>query len=171
MVLKPEPLSQAIKAAQNGEKNHTIFMSPQGAPLKQNRLVELSKMGKILIICGHYKGVDQRIRDKYVDEEISIGDYVLTGGELPAMVLIDGITRLLPGVLGNQESFETDSFYDSHYLGWPLYTRPAEFEGQKVPEVLLSGHHKNIEEWRDQARKANTQSQRPELLQENDQNR
>ena len=167
MVLRPEPLKSAIDEV-NAElapmRPRVLLMSAQGRILTQERLRELAEIENILIICGHYKGIDQRISDVYVDEEICIGDYVVSGGELPAMVLIDGVARLLPGVLGDSESAETDSFYDPNRLGWPVYTRPQEFEGRSVPEVLLSGHHENIRNWRLEESLRLTRKNRPELL-------
>jgi len=167
MVLRPEPLKAAYDKV-CGElapvKPRVLLMSAQGPVLTQKRLQELAEIGNILIICGHYKGVDQRFCDAYVDEEVSIGDYVVSGGELPAMVLIDAVARLLPGVLGDSESAETDSFYRPGRLGWPVYTRPQEFEGRSIPEVLLSGHHENIRIWRLLESLRLTRRNRPELL-------
>jgi tRNA (guanine37-N1)-methyltransferase len=124
----------------------------------------LAEKEKILIICGHYKGIDERIRQKFIDEEISLGNYVLTGGELPAMCIVDSIARLLPGTLGNNNSLKTDSFFNNNQLGWPVYTRPEVFDGMRVPDVLLSGHHKKIEHWRKNAAIEKTRKNRPELL-------
>lgn len=166
MVLRPEPLKAAIGKVftQLQLKPRVVLMSAQGRLLTQERLQELAELKNLLIICGHYKGVDQRICDAYVDEEISIGDYVVSGGELPAMVLIDAVARLLPGVLHDSESAETDSFQRPGRLGWPVYTRPQEFEGRPVPEVLLSGHHVNIQAWRLLESLRLTGKNRPELL-------
>lgn len=147
-------------------KPHVVYMSAQGALLTQRRAATLAALPHVVIVCGHYKGVDQRFLDACVDEEISIGDYVLSGGELPAMVLIDAIARLLPGVLGDIDSADTDSHALPGRLGWPVYTRPAEFEGRGVPEVLLSGHHANIEKWRALESLRLTQDRRPDLLRE-----
>ncbi len=163
MVLKPEPLKNAISQICQDREVHRIFLTPQGNPYTQKKAAELANRQNILIICGHYKGIDQRIREQYVDEEISIGDFVLTGGEIPAMMLIDSVARLLPGVAGDFKSLETDSFYTGDRLGWPVYTRPFEFEGKKVPEALISGHHKKIEEWREKASAELTKMRRPEL--------
>ncbi len=167
MVLRPEPLKAAIdqiSKANAGVKPHIVLMSAQGRLLTQPRVKELAEMGNILIICGHYKGIDQRICDTYVNEEISIGEYVVSGGELPAMILIDAVARLLPGVLHDPESANTDSFERAGRLGWPVYTRPQEFEGQSVPEVLLSGHHRQIEDWRVLESVKLTEKNRPDLL-------
>ena len=149
MVMQCEPIYNCYTAVcdEFGTKPHTIYMSPKGRVLNQQRAVELSKMDDILIICGHYEGVDQRVIDKIVDEEISIGDYVLTGGELPACVLVDAVARMCPGVLSDDLCFEDESIY-SGLLEYPQYTRPEVWEGESVPSVLLSGHHKNISEWR-----------------------
>jgi tRNA (guanine37-N1)-methyltransferase len=167
MVLRPEPLKAAIEEVM-GEvapaKPLVLLMSAQGRVLTQERLRELAERQNLLIICGHYKGIDQRICDAHVDEEISMGDYVVSGGELPALVLIDGVARLLPGVLHDSESAETDSFQHPGRLGWPVYTRPQEFEGRCVPEVLLSGHHRNILDWRLVEGLRLTRKNRPELL-------
>ena len=146
-----------------GTKPHTIYMSPKGKVLTQQRAIELSQMDNILIVCGHYEGVDQRIIDKIVDEEISIGDYVLTGGELPALVLVDTVARMCPGVLSDEVCFTDESIY-SGLLEYPQYTRPEVWEGEAVPPVLLSGHHKNIEKWRLEQSIALTEERRPDLL-------
>ena len=167
MVLRPEPLKASIEgvfAELQPVKPRVILMSAQGSLLTQQKLQQLAEIENILIICGHYKGVDQRICDAYVDEEISIGDYVVSGGELPAMVLIDAVARLLPGVLHDSDSAETDSFQRPGRLGWPVYTRPQEFEGRSVPEVLVSGHHENIKAWRLLESLRLTGKNRPELL-------
>jgi tRNA (guanine37-N1)-methyltransferase len=167
MVLRPEPLKAALETVfreLSPVRPHVALMSAQGALLTQERARELAEMRNLLIICGHYKGVDQRICDAHVDEEIGIGDYVVSGGELPAMVLCDAVARLLPGVLNDPESAETDSFQREGRLGWPVYTRPREFEGRVVPEVLLSGHHDRIEAWRAVESLRLTQKNRPDLL-------
>ena len=145
-----------------GAKPHTIYMSPKGKTLTEQRAAELSKLDNILIICGHYEGVDQRVLDKIIDEEISIGDYVLTGGELPALVLTDSIARLCPGVLSDDSCFTEESFYGG-LLEYPHYTRPEVWEGESVPPVLLTGHHKNIEEWRHEQSLLITKERRPEM--------
>ena len=174
MVLRPEPLQAALnkvtaeiseaRGASGTRRPHVIFMSAQGRLFDQKRANELAAMENVVIVCGHYKGVDQRFIDAHVDEEISVGDYVLSGGELPAMIVIDAVARLLPGVIGDRESAETDSFYNPGRLGWPVYTRPAEFEGRTVPEVLISGHHANIEAWRTRESVRLTEKNRPDLL-------
>ncbi|MCF8067224.1 MAG: tRNA (guanosine(37)-N1)-methyltransferase TrmD [Desulfobacterales bacterium] len=164
MVMKPEPLASAIKAAGNdcpGAK--TILMSPQGRAFNQDTAWELAKEEGLILVCGRYEGVDERICDTYIDDEISIGDYVLTGGELAAMIIIDAVTRLIPGVLGGEESAEKDSFSES-LLEHGHYTRPREFEGMKVPEVLLSGDHARIEKWRQEESLIRTFLKRKDLL-------
>lgn len=165
MVMQCEPIYNCYKAVcdEMGCKPHTIYMSPKGRVLTQQRAVELSEMESILIICGHYEGVDQRVLDKIVDEEISIGDYVLTGGELPACVLVDAVARMCPGVLSDEVCFTDESIY-SGLLEYPQYTRPEVWEGKAVPAVLLSGHHKNIENWRLEQSIAVTEERRPDLL-------
>jgi len=164
MVLKPEPLSAAIRAigASQEPEAHVILTTPQGALLHQKRLEELSRMPRLMIICGHYEGVDQRVIDKYVHEEISVGDYVLTGGELPAMVLVDAVVRLRPGVI-DAESLHHESFTHS-LLDWPHYTRPRVFEGMEVPPVLTCGDHAAIERFRREEALRRTLERRPELL-------
>ncbi|MBW8887852.1 MAG: tRNA (guanosine(37)-N1)-methyltransferase TrmD [Fibrobacteres bacterium] len=166
MVLRPEPLKKGLEHVSTllGRKPHVLHMSAQGRIFTQDRAKELAKTENLLIICGHYKGVDQRFVDAYVDEELSIGDYVVSGGELPAMVVIDAIARLLPGVLGDVASAETDSFFLPHRLGWPVYTRPQDFEGRLVPEALVSGHHENIRKWRIKASLELTRRNRPDLF-------
>jgi tRNA (guanine37-N1)-methyltransferase len=166
MVLRPEPLKGALDRVLGdlGTRPHVVHMAATGRIFSQERAKELAEMQNLLIICGHYKGVDQRFCDAYVDEELSIGDYVLSGGELPAMVVIDAIARLLPGVLGDKASAETDSFYLPNRLGWPVYTRPQVFEGKSVPEALLSGHHERIRKWRVKASLETTRRNRPELF-------
>jgi tRNA (guanine37-N1)-methyltransferase len=166
MVLRPEPLKGALDhVLENlGTRPRIVLMSAQGKIFTQERAKELAKMENLLIICGHYKGVDQRFCDSYVDEELSVGEYIVSGGELPAMIVIDSIARLLPGVLGDSASAETDSFFLPNRLGWPVYTRPQEFEGKAVPEVLLSGHHENIRKWRIKAGLDLTRKNRPDLF-------
>lgn len=167
MVMQCEPIYNCYRAVcqELGCKPHTIYMSPKGNVLTQQRAVELSKADNILIICGHYEGVDQRVLDKIVDEEISAGDYVLTGGELPALVLTDAVARLCPGVLSEDVCFEEESIY-SGLLEYPHYTRPEVWEGEAVPAVLLSGHHKNIEAWRHEQSLELTKIRRPEMYEE-----
>lgn len=146
-----------------GSRPHLIYMSPQGKTLTQERVKELSQMDNIAILCGHYEGVDERVIEEIVDEEISIGDYVLTGGELPALVLADSISRMLPGVLAEDAAFEEESHYNS-LLEYPQYTRPYEWHGKKVPDVLISGHHANINKWRREQSLMRTYYRRPDLL-------
>ncbi len=163
MVMQAPPIYRAYESIANGEKPHTVYMSPQGKVLTQEKAIELSKLDRLVILCGHYEGVDERIIEEIVDEEISIGDYVLTGGELPAAVLIDSVARMIEGVLPQNESFEDESIY-SGLLEYPQYTRPPEFMGRQVPEVLLSGHHLNIEKWKKKEALRRTYIKRPELL-------
>lgn len=165
MLMTPQPIYDAyMSIAANCEKKpHTIYMSPQGKTFNQAKARELSKHEHIVILCGHYEGVDQRVLDMIVDEEISIGDFVLTGGEIPAMTVIDAVARMLPGVLASQDSFTNESHF-SGLLEHPQYTRPEEFMGVKIPEVLLSGHHKNIEKWKREKSLEVTYIKRPELL-------
>ena len=162
MVIRPDVVYDAYKSVY--EKNaKVIYLTPQGKTLDQKKVEELSKEKHLILLCGHYEGIDQRIIDKIVDEEISIGDYVLTGGEIPAMVLIDSVSRYVEGVL-SQESIKEESF-SNDLLEYPQYTRPEVFEGEKVPEVLLSGHHENIENWRKEQSLKITKQKRPDLLQ------
>lgn len=161
MVMKPDVVYDAYQAIKD-EQAKVIYMSPQGKPLNQKKVEELSKESHLIILCGHYEGIDQRVLDKIVDEEISIGDYVLTGGEIPAMVLIDSVSRYVEGVL-KEDSIKEESF-SKGLLEYPQYTRPEVFEGMKVPEVLLSGHHENIEKWRKEKSLEMTKKKRPELL-------
>ena len=163
MVMQAPPIYRAYESVANGEKPYTVYMSPQGKVLTQEKAIELSKKDRIVILCGHYEGVDERVLEEIVDEEISIGDYVLTGGELPAAVLVDTISRMIDGVLPQSESFEDESIY-SGLLEYPQYTRPPEFMGREVPEVLLSGHHVNIENWKRKEALMRTYIKRPELL-------
>lgn len=168
MVIMPEPLAILIDKLQSERQyDAVIFMTPDGRTFDQNTANQLSLTKNLLIICGHYKGIDQRIRDRYVTMELSIGDFVLSGGELAAAVVVDAIVRLIPGVLNDETSALTDSFQDN-LLAPPVYTRPADFRGMKVPDVLLSGNHKLIEEWRYQQALARTQERRPDLLASND---
>lgn len=165
MVMQCEPIYNCYKAVCDdmGAKPHTIYMSPKGKIFNQQKAIELAKTENILIICGHYEGVDQRILDKIVDEEISIGDYVLTGGEIPAMAVADAVARMCPGVLSDEICFTDESIY-SGLLEYPQYTRPEVWEGEAVPPVLLSGHHKNIEKWRLEQSIELTKKRRPDLL-------
>lgn len=169
MVLKPEPIFLAVEdvVARIGKRPRVILMCPQGKTFRQNMAEELAKEEHLIFICGHYEGYDERIREHLITDEISIGDYVLTGGELPAMVVIDSVVRLLPGVLGNETSAVTDSF-STGLLEYPHYTRPAQFRDWSVPEVLLSGHHENITKWRRRQSLERTWERRPELLDEHE---
>ncbi|MDO5040911.1 MAG: tRNA (guanosine(37)-N1)-methyltransferase TrmD [Peptoniphilus sp.] len=162
MLMQAGPIYRAIESVKN-EGARIIYLSTHGKPLNQNKLIELSKLDHIVLLNGHYEGIDYRIVENYVDEEISIGDYVLTGSEVASLVLIDGITRLLPGVLSTSESFEEESFYNER-LEYPQYTRPQNFNGHEVPEVLLSGNHKNIEEYRNYMALKITYEKRPDLI-------
>ncbi len=159
MVLKPEPLFRALDTL--GGK--VIYTSPQGRQLSQDIVRDMAYEEEINIIAGHYEGIDERVIEEFVDEEISIGDYVLTGGEIPAMVIIDAVSRLIPGVIKNENSYQEDSFYNG-LLDYPHYTRPSEYRGKKVPEVLLSGHHEKIRIWRLKQSLKNTYLKRPDLL-------
>jgi len=166
MLLKPEPLARAINAAKerlSESQPLVVYLTPTGRLLDQDIVKELAEKSALVLVCGRYKGIDQRVVDAYVDMEISVGDYVLSGGEIPAMVLVDAVTRLIPGVLGNRDSAEADSFYNG-LLSHPQYTRPEVFEGMKVPEVLLSGHHANIKKWQHEKAIEITRERRPDLL-------
>lgn len=161
MVMQPDVVYSAYKSIQSKDTK-VIYMTPQGKKLDQKKVEDLSKEKHLIILCGHYEGIDQRVIDKIVDEEISIGDYVLTGGEIPAMVLIDCVSRYVEGVL-NQDSVKEESFSNG-LLEYPQYTRPEVFEGEKVPEVLLSGNHQNIDKWRKEKSLEITKNKRPDLL-------
>ena len=162
MLLKPEPLFEAVDALR-GEKTRVILTSPAGRPFRQEIARELAGEKHLLLVCGSYEGFDERVRQSLADDEISIGDYVLTNGALPAMVIVDAVTRLLPGVLGDDESSQDESFCGC-LLEYPQYTRPAEFRGMNVPEVLLSGDHAAIEKWRREQATVQTRQRRPDLL-------
>ena len=170
MVLRPEPLYKAIeKIKQDNFPNQStvILLSPQGKTYNYIRANNLSKEKSVILVCGHYEGVDQRFIDLCVDEELSIGDYVLTGGEIPAMVVIDSVSRLLVGVLGNDNSSKNDSFSQSNsFLKGPVYSRPRKFLGLEVPEILLNGNHKEIDKWRTEESQKKTRNNRPDLLNE-----
>ena len=165
MVLKPEPIFAAVEdiAGQSQHKPRVILMCPQGKTFTQQQAVEWANEQHLIFICGHYEGYDERIRDHLVTDECSIGDYVLTGGELPAMVVIDSVIRLLPGVLGNEMSARSDSFSEG-LLEYPHFTRPQQFREWSVPDILLSGHHEQIDQWRRQQALLRTFERRPELL-------
>ena len=167
MVMMPDVVYDAYKSIE--DKNaKVIYMSPQGKKLTQKKVEELAKNKHLIILCGHYEGIDQRVIDKIVDEEISIGDYVLTGGELPAMVVIDSVSRYIEGVISEASTSEESFSNENNLLEYPQYTRPEVFEGEKVPEVLLSGHHANIEKWRKEKSLEITAKKRPDLLNKNE---
>jgi tRNA (guanine37-N1)-methyltransferase len=161
MIMTPQPLFDAIQSVKT-DKSHTIYMSPKGKVLSQEKVEELSKVDELVLICGHYEGIDQRIIDLCVDEEISIGDYVLTGGEIPAMVLVDCVARYVPKVLGNEETTSDESFSEG-LLEYPQWTRPFQFEGLEVPQVLLDGNHKEVDRWRLEKSLEITKKNRPDL--------
>lgn len=165
MVLKPEPLVTAVEGirAERGEPGAVVLTSPAGRPFTQVEAKRLASLGHVVLICGRYEGVDERVRDLVVTDELSIGDYVLSGGELPALVMVDAVARLVPGVVGDEQSVEADSF-SRGLLDYPHYTRPAEFRGRKVPDVLLSGHHAEIRRWRMRQSLERTLERRPELV-------
>lgn len=165
MLMQTQPIYDCFASlcSEDGKKPHLIYMSAQGKTLTQKRVKELSQLPNIAILCGHYEGVDERIIEEIVDEEISIGDYVLTGGELPALILSDSIARMIDGVLPNDEAKELESHY-SGLLEYPQYTRPPEWHGRKVPDILLSGHHGNIDKWRREKSLERTLERRPDML-------
>ncbi|MHB8064206.1 MAG: tRNA (guanosine(37)-N1)-methyltransferase TrmD [Ruminiclostridium sp.] len=172
MVMTCQPVIDAyndLTKDMKTKKPRVIFMSPQGRVLTQQIASEFSKEEHLILLCGHYEGIDERIIEEIVDEEISIGDYVLTGGELPAMVLIDCVSRLIPGVLSSEGSYSDESHYNG-LLEYPQYTRPADYEGKIVPDILLSGHHANIEKWRNQQSLERTKQKRPDLYELIDKN-
>ncbi len=163
MVMRPEPLVACVEALPATGKRCRILMTPQGEPLTQAIVRDLATYDQLVLICGRYEGVDERARKLIADREISIGDYVVAGGEIPAMVVIDAVTRLIPGVLGNEASTESESFEEG-LLEYPQYTRPETFRGEKVPDVLLSGHHAEIAKWRREKAILRTRERRPDLL-------
>ena len=162
MVMTVQPLWDAVSSVKK-RNSHIIYLTPKGETLTQQKVEVLKGKKHLVLICGHYEGIDQRIIDHFVDEEISIGDYVLTGGELPAMVLVDAVARLLPNVLHNEESFKNETFANS-LLEYPQYSKPAEFKGMRVPDVLLSGNHQEIDKWRKEQSEKLTAERRPDLL-------
>lgn len=162
MVMMIEVIDRALEELKTKESK-VIFLTPQGQPFKQRKAQELSSAKHLIFLCGHYEGVDERVRENLVDEEISLGDFVLTGGEIPAMAVIDATARLLPGVLGNKDSIKDESF-NKNRLEYPQYTRPADYKGWKVPKELLSGNHKEIDRWREESSLKRTKKVRPELL-------
>ena len=165
MVMMPQPISSAIRAVDPERKAHRIYLSPKGTTLTQDKAFDLKRYEHLLLLCGHYEGVDQRVIDLYIDEEISIGDYVLTGGELPAMVLCDCIARYVDGVISDNSL--VDETFGENGLEYPQYTRPAVFEGVAVPDVLLSGNHADIDRWRREQSEKLTAKMRPDLLKKN----
>lgn len=162
MVLTPQPIYDAIMSVKT-QDSYVVYLSPKGTPLTQKKVKELSKINHLILICGHYEGLDERVIQLCVNEQISIGDFVLTGGEIPAMALVDATLRYIPGVLGNEESATEESFSNG-LLEYPQYTRPAEFMGLKVPDVLVSGNHKEIEKWKTEQKQIETKKYRPDLL-------
>ena len=164
MVMQCDPLYRAWEEVRGGEKVHTILMSPQGAPFCQEKAKELLARDRFILVCGHYEGIDQRFIDECVDEEISLGDFVLTGGEIAAVAIADAVCRMVPGVLADDQCF-TDESHFSGVLEYPQYTRPEEWHGRRVPDVLLSGHHKNIGQWRRLQSLLRTRERRPDLFQ------
>jgi len=165
MLMMYQPLKDSLTAihADNGNKPHVVYLSPQGQPLTQQKVVELTQYKNLTLLCGRYEGVDERLIESSVDEEISIGDFVVSGGELPAMMLMDAVIRLIPGTLGHNQSAEQDSFSDG-LLDCPHYTRPEVVDGMTVPSVLLEGNHAKIDAWRQAQKLARTQQRRPDLL-------
>ena len=162
MVMMPQPIADAIKAVDPNHEAHRVFLSPRGRVLNQSVVIEFAKRDRLLLLCGHYEGIDQRVIDLYIDEELSVGDYVLTGGEIPAMAVTDAVSRYIDGVI-NAESLKQESF-SSGMLEYPQYTRPQVFEGVKVPEVLTSGNHGEINKWRKRQSEEITAKNRPDLL-------
>ncbi len=160
MVIRPEPLHLAIKSLMPG---YIIYLTPQGSLLTQELANDLAEKDHLILICGHYEGIDERVIERFVDLELSVGDFVTTGGEIPCLLVIDVVARLIPGVLGNPESIEVESFSNG-YLEGPQYTRPSEFEGMKVPDILLSGDHKKIKDWRKERSLEKTRKNRPDLI-------
>ena len=169
MLMMAEPIALCFEniCKKTNSRPHFVYMSPQGKTLTQQRLKELATLENVCILCGHYEGVDERLIEEYIDEEISIGDYVLTGGELPALVLADSLSRMIPGVLSDSECFELESHYNS-LLEYPQYTRPSVWRGREVPPVLMSGHHKNVEDFRREQSIIRTAQKRPDLLENAD---
>lgn len=165
MVMQPQPIYDCYMdlCEKTGTRPHLLYMTPQGKTLTQDRVKELSKLDNIAILCGHYEGIDERVIDELQPEEISVGDYVLTGGELPALIVADSISRMLPGVLSDDECFEDESHYNS-LLEYPQYTHPAQWNDREVPEVLLSGHHQKVDLWRRQQSLKRTLERRPDML-------
>ena len=167
MLMQAQPVYDAYRSVAGEKKIRCVYLTPQGAPFTQKKARELSGEEELVLLCGHYEGIDERVLEEIVTDYVSIGDYVLTGGELPAMVMMDSISRMVPGVLSNQESGETESFA-GNLLEYPQYSRPEEWHGKKVPEVLMSGHHANIEKWRREQSIIRTAKRRPDLLKKAD---
>ncbi|MDE6751465.1 MAG: tRNA (guanosine(37)-N1)-methyltransferase TrmD [Eubacterium sp.] len=169
MIMQVEPIYDCYHSLyrKTGAKPHLIYLTPQGKTLTQKRVRELAQMDNIALLCGHYEGIDERVIEELQPEEISVGDYVLTGGELPALILADSISRMLPGVLSDDECFEEESHYSS-LLEYPQYTRPYEWRGRTVPDVLLTGHHANVDKWRRQQSLKRTFERRPDMLEKAD---
>lgn len=165
MLMTPQPIVDAIESVKTSA-SRTIYLSPQGRVLTQQKAIDLAKADHLILLCGHYEGIDSRVTNHFIDEEISIGDYVLTGGELPAMVLVDAVIRWVDGVLGNEQSACTDSHFDG-LLQYDEFTKPRSFRGYEVPEVLLSGNHEAIRQWRIASSIENTRRKRPDLLKDN----
>ena len=165
MIMAPQPIYDCYKAIREdmGAKPHLIYLTPQGKTLTQQRVKELSKLDNLVLLCGHYEGIDERVIEELDPEEISVGDYVLTGGELPALILADSVSRMLPGVLSDDECFEEESHFNS-LLEYPQYTHPSSWNGRDVPEILLSGHHAKVDEWRRQKSLERTYRRRPDML-------
>ena len=169
MVMAPQPIYDCFQALcdEIGERPHLIYLTPQGKTLTQDRVKELSQLNNIALLCGHYEGIDERVIEELQPEEISVGDYVLTGGELPALIVADSVSRMLPGVLSDDECFEEESHFNS-LLEYPQYTHPSVWNGREVPEVLLSGHHANVDKWRRERSLERTFSRRPDMLENAD---
>lgn len=165
MIMAPQPIYDCFQSlcSETGDKPHLIYLTPQGRTLTQERVKELARLEHIALLCGHYEGIDERVIEELQPEEISVGDYVLTGGELPALIVADSVSRMLPGVLSDDECFEEESHYNS-LLEYPQYTHPAQWNGREVPEVLLSGHHANVEKWRREKSLERTLERRPDML-------
>lgn len=165
MIMAPQPIYDCYKSIceDMGAKPHLIYLTPQGKTLTQQRVKELSKLDNLVLLCGHYEGIDERVIEELEPEEISVGDYVLTGGELPALILADSVSRMLPGVLSDDECFEEESHFNS-LLEYPQYTHPSSWNGREVPEILLSGHHAKVDEWRRQKSLERTYRRRPDML-------
>lgn len=168
MIMMAKPVYDAYRSVIKDlkEKPPLIYLTPQGKPLTQEKVISLSKLSHVILLCGHYEGIDERVIEEIADDEISIGDYVVTGGELPALILIDAVSRMLPGVLSGEDSFKMESHYNG-LLEYPQYTRPPVFMTKDVPEILLSGHHKNIAQWRHEKAVERTKLKRPDLYKNN----